>query len=93
MQQQLRGTAPLQPPRGPPKAYSPLFLASIKNSGYKVQTLSQYLKRPAPLDAPAIDFPKIDKDMVKTGFFDSASRLMAASTNKRLPSLPDSSRR
>jgi len=39
-------------------------------SGYKAQPLSAYLKQPAPPAAPAIDFPKIDKDMVKTGFFD-----------------------
>ena len=38
--------------------------------GYKVRPLSAYLKQPAPPPAPAIDFPKIDKEMVKTGFFD-----------------------
>ncbi len=38
--------------------------------GYKVQPLSAYLKQPAPPAAPAIDWPKIDKDMVKTGFFE-----------------------
>jgi len=39
-------------------------------SGYKVQTLSAYLKQPAPPAAPSIDFPKIDKEMIKTNFFD-----------------------
>jgi hypothetical protein len=39
-------------------------------AGYKVQALSAYLGQPAPPPAPAIDFPKIDKEMVKTGFFD-----------------------
>jgi len=39
-------------------------------AGYKVQPLSAYLKQPAPSAAPAVDFPKIDKEMVKTGFFD-----------------------
>src|SRR5947207_12853435 len=39
-------------------------------AGYKVQPLSAYLKQPAPPAAPAIDFPKIDKEMVKTNFFD-----------------------
>jgi hypothetical protein len=39
-------------------------------SGYKVQPLSSYLKQPAPPAAPAISFPKIDKEMVKTNFFD-----------------------
>jgi hypothetical protein len=38
--------------------------------GYKGQPLSAYLKRPAPPAPPAINFPKIDKEMVKTGFFD-----------------------
>ena len=31
-------------------------------SGYKVQPLSAYLKQPAPAAAPAIDFPKINKE-------------------------------
>jgi hypothetical protein len=39
-------------------------------SGYKVQPLSAYLKQPGPPAAPAVDFPKINKEMVKTGFFD-----------------------
>ena len=39
-------------------------------SGYKVQPLSAFLNQPAPPAAPAIDFPKIDKAMVKTGFFE-----------------------
>jgi hypothetical protein len=39
-------------------------------SGYKVQPLSAFLKRPAPPAAPAINFPKIDKELIKTGFFD-----------------------
>jgi hypothetical protein len=38
-------------------------------AGYKVQPLSQYLNQPAPPAAPAVDFPKINKEMVKTGFF------------------------
>jgi hypothetical protein len=39
-------------------------------AGYKVQPLSAYLKQPAPPAAPAVNFPKIDKEMVKTNFFD-----------------------
>jgi len=39
-------------------------------AGYKAQPLSAYLKQPAPAAAPAVDFPKIDNAMVKTGFFD-----------------------
>jgi len=39
-------------------------------AGYQVQPLSAYLKQPAPAAAAAIDFPKIDKDLVKTNFFE-----------------------
>src|SRR5438045_6785067 len=39
-------------------------------AGYKVQPLSQYLKQPAPSAPPAVDFPKINKEMMKNGFFD-----------------------
>ncbi len=39
-------------------------------AGYKVRTLSAYLGKPAPADAPAIDFPKVDKDLIKTNFFE-----------------------
>jgi len=39
-------------------------------SGYKVQPLSAFLKQPAPPAAPKINFPKINKEMAKTGFFE-----------------------
>ena len=39
-------------------------------AGYKVQPLSAYLNQPATVGAAAIDFPKIDKEMVKTNFFE-----------------------
>jgi hypothetical protein len=39
-------------------------------AGYKVQPLSAYLKQPAPPAAPAVTFPKIDKELVKTNFFE-----------------------
>ena len=39
-------------------------------AGYKVKPLSAYLGKPAPPAAPKINFPKINKEMVKTGFFD-----------------------
>jgi hypothetical protein len=39
-------------------------------SGYKVQSLSSYLHKTTPLPAAAIDFPKIDKEMVKENFFE-----------------------
>ncbi len=39
-------------------------------AGYKVQPLSSYLNQPAPPAPPAIDFPKIDKVLVKYNFFE-----------------------
>jgi len=38
-------------------------------AGYKVQPLSAFLNKPAPPAAPAVNFPKINAEMVKTGFF------------------------
>ena len=39
-------------------------------SGYKAQPLSSYLDREAPPMPKPLEFPKIDKEMMKTGFFD-----------------------
>ena len=39
-------------------------------SGYKVQPLSQYLSQSPPPAAAAVSFPKINAEMVKTGFFE-----------------------
>jgi hypothetical protein len=39
-------------------------------SGYKVQPLSAFLKQPAPPAAPTISFPKINAELIKTGFFE-----------------------
>jgi hypothetical protein len=39
-------------------------------SGYKVQPLSAFLKQSAPPAAPTINFPKINKELAKSGFFD-----------------------
>src|SRR4029453_17186301 len=39
-------------------------------AGYKVRCLPAYLKQPPPPAAPTIDFPKIDKELVKTNFFE-----------------------
>ncbi len=38
-------------------------------SGYTVQPLSAFLGRKAPPSPPAVDFPKIDNELVKTEFF------------------------
>jgi len=52
--------------------FNPDDLDNVKKvqAGYKVQTLSAYLNQPPPPPAPAIDFPKIDKELVKTNFFE-----------------------
>ncbi len=52
--------------------YRPDDLDAVKKvqAGYQVQPLSAYLKQPAPPPAPIIDFPKIDKESMKSNFFD-----------------------
>ena len=39
-------------------------------AGYKAQPLSAYLKQPATVGATAIDFPTVDKELVKKNFFE-----------------------
>ncbi|WP_431014872.1 DUF1254 domain-containing protein [Bradyrhizobium pachyrhizi] len=39
-------------------------------AGYKMQPLSAWLKQPTTSAAAAVDFPKIDKELVKTNFFE-----------------------
>jgi hypothetical protein len=39
-------------------------------AGYAAKTLSAYLNQPPPAPVPNIDFPKIDKELVKTNFFE-----------------------
>jgi hypothetical protein len=39
-------------------------------AGYRVQPLSAFLKQPAPAPAPSVSFPKFDKALVKTEFFE-----------------------
>jgi hypothetical protein len=43
--------------------FDPADIENVKKvqAGYKLETLSAYLKKPAPAAAPAIDWPKIDK--------------------------------
>jgi hypothetical protein len=53
-------------------------------AGYKVQPLSQYLKQPAPPAAPAVDFPKANAKLVKTGFFDYLAFAPAESQEKEI---------
>jgi hypothetical protein len=68
--------------------FNPDDLDNVKKvqAGYKVQPLSAYLKQPPPPSAPAIDFPKIDKDLVKTNFFeylDFALQFAPAEANEK----------
>jgi hypothetical protein len=56
-------------------------------AGYRMQTLSQYLNQPPtpPAPAPTIDFPKFDKELVKTNFFaylDFALQFAPAAANE-----------
>jgi hypothetical protein len=39
-------------------------------SGYKAQPLSAFLKQPAPRAAPAVNFPKINNELLKENFFE-----------------------
>ena len=52
--------------------FNPNDLENVKKvqADYQVQPLSAYLKQPAPAAAPVVDFPKIDKQLVKTNFFE-----------------------
>jgi len=51
--------------------FDPADIDNVKKvqADYKAQTLSAYLKQPVPA-APAINFPKIDKEMAKKNFFE-----------------------
>lgn len=52
--------------------FNPDDLDNVKKvqAGYKVQPLSEYQKQPATVATATIDFPKIDKELVKTNFFE-----------------------
>jgi hypothetical protein len=52
--------------------FNPSDLDNMKKvqAGYRTQTLSAYLKQPGPPPAPTINFPTIDKELVKTNFFE-----------------------
>jgi hypothetical protein len=51
---------------------SPADMPNVQKvqSGYRVRLLSAWSKQPAPPAAPAVDFPKIDGELVKTKFFE-----------------------
>jgi hypothetical protein len=52
--------------------FGPNDMDNVKKvqSGYKVQPLSAYLKQPAPTVAPVINSPPINKELLKTNFFE-----------------------
>jgi len=52
--------------------------------GYKAQPLSAFLKQPAPAAAPEIAWPKFDKDLVKTEFFEFLDAALQS-----IPAAPD----
>jgi hypothetical protein len=52
--------------------FNPDDIDNVKKiqAGYNAQMLSKYLNQPAPPPAPTINFPKIDKELVKRNFFE-----------------------
>jgi hypothetical protein len=52
--------------------FNPADMPNVEKvqAGYRVQALSVYLKQPATTAATAVDFPKIDKELVKKNFFE-----------------------
>lgn len=52
--------------------FGPDDMDNVKKAqaGYKAQPLSAYLKQPAPPAPAPVNFPKIDKKLVKTNFFE-----------------------
>lgn len=68
--------------------FGPDDLDNVKKvqAGYRVQMLSAYLKRTPPPAAPTIEFPKIDKELVKTnflGYLDFALQFAPAQDNEK----------
>ncbi len=52
--------------------FNPADLPNVKRvqAGYQAQPLSAFLHQPAPPAATAVTFPKIDKELAKSNFFD-----------------------
>ena len=52
--------------------FGPTDMLNVKKVqlGYKSQSLSAFLNQPKPIVGPSIDYPKIDKELVKTNFFE-----------------------
>src|SRR3954469_13521964 len=65
-------TTPFAPAFYRTQLFNPTDMPNVVKvqAGYKVQPLSAYLKKPAPQAVPAVNFPKINAEMVKARFFD-----------------------
>jgi hypothetical protein len=52
--------------------FEPADIEAVKKvqAGYKTQSLSSFLNQPAPAPALALSFPKFEKDLVRTEFFE-----------------------
>ncbi|MFK4488266.1 DUF1254 domain-containing protein [Bradyrhizobium sp. USDA 336] len=52
--------------------FNPADMPNVEKiqAGFKVQPLSAYLKQPVTVGTAAVDFPKIDKELVKKNFFE-----------------------
>ena len=52
--------------------FNPADMPNVEKvqAGYKVQPRSAYLKQPVTVASAAVDFPKIDKELVKKNFFE-----------------------
>ena len=58
--------------------FNPEDMPNVENiqAGYKAQPLSVFLGQPAPPPAPAIDFPRIDRETMQTSFFEYLDFIM-----------------
>ena len=58
--------------------FNPADIDNVRKiqAGYKVQPLSGFLGQPAPAAAAAIEWPAIDKEKAKTGFFNYLAFIM-----------------
>jgi hypothetical protein len=52
--------------------FNPADMPNVEKiqAGFKVQPLSAYLKQPVTVGTAAVDFPKVDKELVKKNFFE-----------------------
>lgn len=52
--------------------FDPADIGNVKKvqAGYAARPLSAYLKKPAPAAPPAVNFPKIDKELARIEFFE-----------------------